>query len=280
MASPFFFVGKKETKELRPCQDYQYLNEGTIKNAYPLPLISDLIDKLKGATIFTKIDLRKGYNNIRIKEGDKWKGAFKTNKGLFKPLVMFFGMCNSPTTFQAMMNDILSDFLTKGWVVVYMDDILIFSKDQQEHQDRTRRLVQRLKDNDLYAKWEKSCFDVREVEFLGLVIHPDEVAMDPAKLNRIRDWPEPKTLKQVQSFLGFGNFYQKFIANYSSIARPLHRLTNKGVPFNWDTDCQTAFNTMKRKFIKAPVLLMPDSTKQFLLECDASLTACRAVLRQ
>jgi hypothetical protein len=133
MASPFFFVSKKDSDALRPCQDYRYLNDGTVKNVYPLPLVSDLLDKLKGANIFTKLDIRWGYHNIRIKEGDELKGAFKTNKGLFEPTVMFFGLCNSPATFQAMMNDIFRDMLNEGWLIIYMDDILIYSNDPEEH---------------------------------------------------------------------------------------------------------------------------------------------------
>jgi Reverse transcriptase (RNA-dependent DNA polymerase) len=128
MVSPFFFVAKKDSETLQPCQDYWYLNEGTVKNAYPLPLIRDLMDKLQGAQWFTKMDIRWGYHNIRIKDRDQWKAAFKTNRGLFEPMVMFFGLCNSPPTFQAMMNDIFKDMLHKGWVIIYMDDILIFSK--------------------------------------------------------------------------------------------------------------------------------------------------------
>jgi hypothetical protein len=134
MVSPFFFVSKKDTDALHPCQDYRYLNDGTVKNICPLPLISDLLNKLKGANIFTKLDIRWGYHNIRIKEGNKWKGAFKTNKGLFEPTVMFFGLCNSLATFQAIMNDIFRDMLNKGWLIIYMDDILIYSNDSEEHQ--------------------------------------------------------------------------------------------------------------------------------------------------
>ena len=124
MASPFFFVGKKD-RNLRPCQDYRYLNEGTVKNAYPLLLIADLVDQIKGYTRFTKMDVHAGYNNVRIKDGDQWKAAFKTNKGLFEPMVMFFGLCNSPATFQAMMNDIFADMIREGWLHIYMDDMLI-----------------------------------------------------------------------------------------------------------------------------------------------------------
>ncbi|GBE89865.1 Transposon Ty3-G Gag-Pol polyprotein [Sparassis crispa] len=141
MASPFFFVGKKDGA-LRPCQDYRYLNEGTVKNAYPLPLISELMDQLKGASIFTKMDLRSGYNNIRVKDGDQWKGAFKTNCRLFEPMVMFFGLCNSSATFQMMMNALFKDMIDEGWIVIYMDDILIFSNNLEEHHVRTRCVLQ------------------------------------------------------------------------------------------------------------------------------------------
>uniref|UniRef100_A0A0W0G3D4 Putative reverse transcriptase-rnase h-integrase n=1 Tax=Moniliophthora roreri TaxID=221103 RepID=A0A0W0G3D4_MONRR len=170
MASPFFFVAKKEKGALRPTQDYRELNKGTVKNAYPLPLISELLDKLKEATVFTKLDLHNGYNNIRIKDGDQWKAAFKTNCGLFEPTVMFFGLSNSPATFQAFMNGILSGFINEGWCVVYMDDILLFSKNQDKHRERTERLMCRLKKHNLFLKPEKCEFDVTEVIFLGMVI--------------------------------------------------------------------------------------------------------------
>jgi hypothetical protein len=173
MASPFFFIAKKEADALRPCQDYRYLNDRTVKNAYLLPLVSDLLDKLKGAKYFTKLDIRWGYHNIRIKKGDEWKGAFKKNRGLFEPTVMFFGLCNSLATFQSMINSIFNDFIEEGWIVIYMDDILLFSKDQQTHQERTQRVLQRLQEHDLYLKAEKCKFDVSKVEFLGLIIQPD-----------------------------------------------------------------------------------------------------------
>ena len=167
MALPFFFVSKKDSDTLWPCQDYQYLNNRTVKNTYPLPLVGDLLNKLKGACWFTKMDIWWGYNNVRIKEGDQWKAAFKTNKGLFKPMVMFFGLCNSPATFQAMMNETFWDMLDKGWIVIYMDDILIFSKNEEEHRKRTLHVLQRLKENNLSDKLLCS------VPFLGLRFFPE-----------------------------------------------------------------------------------------------------------
>uniref|UniRef100_A0A0W0GD21 Uncharacterized protein n=1 Tax=Moniliophthora roreri TaxID=221103 RepID=A0A0W0GD21_MONRR len=262
MASPFFFVGKKEKGKLRPTQDYRRLSHGTVKNVYSLPLVSDLIDRLNGATIFSKLDLRNGYNNVRIKDGDQWKAAFKTNRGLFEPTVMFFGLMNSPATFQAFMDDVLQDFMAEGWCLVYMDDILIYSQNEEQHRERTMRLLQRLKEQDLYLKPHKCKFDVHEIDFLGLVIRPGQIAMDPT------------------NFTGFTNFYRKFIGNYSAIAKPLYDLTKKGVPFNWTTECDQAFNTLKRRFQQEPVLRLPDPARAFVIETDASKWASGGVLRQ
>ncbi|ESK83158.1 hypothetical protein Moror_14995 [Moniliophthora roreri MCA 2997] len=280
MASPFFFVGKKEKGKLRPTQDYRRLNHGTVKNAYPLPLVSDLIDKLNGATIFSKLDLRNGYNNVRIKDGDQWKAAFKTNRGLFEPTVMFFGLMNSPATFQAFMDDVLQDFMAEGWCLVYMDDILIYSQNPEQHRERTLRLLQRLKEQDLYLKPHKCKFDVNEIDFLGLVIKPGQIAMDPTKLSGISEWPAPRTVTGVRSFTGFTNFYRKFIGNYSAIAKPLYDLTKKGVPFEWTKECEDAFCTLKRRFQQEPVLRLPDPTRAFIIETDASKWASGGVLQQ
>ena len=223
MASPFFFVAKK-SRDLQPCQDYWWLNEGTIKNSYPLPLISDLVDQLKGAKYFTKLDVRWGYNDVRIKDGDQWKVAFKTSRGLFKPTVMFFRMCNSPATFQAMMDDVFWDMKAKGWIIIYMDDIFIFTKELQWNIKYTKRTLQWLQDNDLYLKPEKCTFWMMKVEHLGLVIQDNLISMDPVKLNGIKDWLTPTTVKQVQSFLGFGNYYRRFIYGYGNLTRPLNDL--------------------------------------------------------
>lgn len=279
MASPLFFVGKKDGS-LRPCQDYRYLNEGTIKNAYPLPLVAELVDKLQGAKIFSKLDLRSGYNNVRIKDGDQWKAAFKTHRGLFEPMVMFFGLCNSPGTFQAMMNALFKDMIDEGWIVIYMDDILIFSKDQKTHEERTRRVLQRLQENDLFLKLEKCTFDAPEVEYLGMIIRENQLAMDPVKLKGIKDWKEPTDVKGVRSFLGFGNFYRRFIDHFSDVAKPLNDLTRKNTKWEWTSACQQAFDTLKDKFTTAPVLLMPDPLKPFFIESDASDFASGAILRQ
>src|SRR5271170_3148133 len=188
MASPFFYV-KKKTGDLRPCQDYQYPNDWTVKNAYPLPLISTIMDKLKGAKYFTKLDVQWGYNNIRIREGDKWKAAFKTNQGLFKPTVMFFGLTNSPATFQNMMNDLFNG--------IYLDDILIGVDSLEELRRETNKVLEILANNDLYLKPGKCEFEQERIEYLGVIISKGHAEMDPAKVAGIIDWPEPKTVKEV-----------------------------------------------------------------------------------
>ena len=177
MASPFF-VDKKDGK-LRPCQDYRYLNEHTVKNAYPLPLISELLDKLKGARFFTKLDIRWGYNNVRIRDGDQWKAAFKTNRGLFEPTVMFFGLCNSPTTFQAMMDDIIEDMISERIIIVYMDNIFIFAPDKAILTENTRKVLRRLQNNALFLKPTKCEFYKTKVEYLGMIIEEGKISMDP-----------------------------------------------------------------------------------------------------
>jgi len=285
MASPLFFVSKKDGK-FRPTQDYRYLNQWTVKNAYPLPLISEIMDRVKaaGAKYFTKLDVRWGYNNVRIKEGDEWKAAFKTSMGLFEPTVMFFGLCNSPATFQAMMDSIFKDEVSEGWIIVYMDDILIFSKDKKTLEEQTKHILQKLRDNDLYLKPGKCFFCKEKIEYLGMIIEEGQISMDPTKLKGIRDWPEPKTTKQTRSFLGFGNFYRRFIRKYSEIVRPMNELlgkiNGKDKPFTWTTEAQKAFEILKKRFTEEPVLIIADQMKPFQIECDASKYASGAVLTQ
>ena len=278
-ASPFFFVGKKDGK-LRPVQDYRILNSQTVKNTYPLPLISETIDKLRGAKYYTKMDVRWGYNNIRIKEGDEWKAAFKTEKGLFEPTVMFFGLCNSPATFQSMMNHIFRDLIDQGVVVVYMDDILIFTRDLEQHRKITEQVLQILQEHDLYLKPEKCEFEVTSIEYLGLVIGHNSVQMDKVKVKGVLEWPTPTKVKEVQAFLGFANFYRRFIKDFSKKARPLTQLTRKDIDWEWGNEAQTAFDEIKNAFISAPILVMPDPSKPMRIETDASDYAWGSVLSQ
>jgi hypothetical protein len=240
MASPFFFMDKKDGK-LRPVQDYRALNNITIKNAAPLPLIPELIDKLLGAIYFTKLDIHWGYNNIQIKLGDEYKAAFKTPLGLFEPTVMTFGLCNAPATFQTFMNKIFEDLIDEGHVVVYLDDILIFSDNLDQLDQLTHEVLSRLEKYDLYLKPEKCVFAQTSIEYLGIIIANGQVRMDPAKLAGITSWPTPRTVKQVQAFLGFCNFYRRFIQGFSQIARSLFELTKKGAPFHWERSQESAF---------------------------------------
>ena len=206
IASPYFI--KKANGTLRPVQDYCKLNDFTIKNRYLLPLIKELINKLRGAQYFTKLDIRWGYNNIRIKEGEKWKATFRTNKGLFEPTVMFFGLCNSPSTFQRMMNEILRDLINEGHIVVYLDDILVFTKDLQEHCQSAHQMLTRLQEHHLYLKGTKCFFKEREISYLRLIVGSGIIKMDPKKIKAVKEWAIPKTKRELQAFIRFFNYYR------------------------------------------------------------------------
>ena len=258
-------------------QDYRYLNEHTVKNNYPLPLIRQLSEKLQGAKLFPKMDLQWGYNNVRIKEGDEWKAAFTCHRGSFEPLVMYFGLCNSPTTFQAMINKIFADM--EDVIVVYIDDLLIFTKtnNQEEHDRIVLEVLQQLEEHDLFVKPEKCSFQVKEVEFLGMTVSAEGIEINNDKVKAILEWPILKTVHGVCSFLGLANLYQRFIKNYAQVAHPLNDLTKKDQAFEWKESQQTAFNTLKQCFTTAPILAFPDIDKQFR-ETDASDFATGAVL--
>jgi len=279
MASPVFFIKKKDGT-LQLVQDYWALNAMTVKNKYPLPLISELINKLRGAKYFTKLDVRWGFNNVRMKEGDEWKAAFQTNRGLFKPLVMFFGLCNSPAMFQTMMDDIFDGLITEGVVVVYLDDILIFTETLEEHRRITRRVMELLRKNNLFLKPEKCEFEKTEVEYLGVIISQNSVKMDPAKVAGVTEWPIPSSRKEVQSFLGFTNFYCRFIKGFSHLARPLFDLTWKDTEWRWGVEEQSAFNSLKEQITTAPILALPENSRPFQIEADSSDFTTRAVLSQ
>jgi hypothetical protein len=279
MASPVFFIKKKDGK-LRLVQDYRRLNKITIKNRYPLPLAADIVNRLTGAQLFTKFDVRWGYHNIRIKSGDEWKAAIITNRMEVEPTVMGFGMTNSPATFQSLMNSVFADLIAIGIVAVYMDDILIYTPTLAEHRKIVREVLQRLQDHDLYLKPEKCEFEKQEIEYLGMIIRQGEVCMDPGKVSAVRDWPTPTTLRDVRAFIGFSNFYRRFIKDFSSIARPLHDLTKKDVPWQWHAEQQHAFDTLKEKFCQEPILKVYDPNLETRVEVDASGYATGGILSQ
>ncbi|XDV17726.1 hypothetical protein PO909_023545 [Leuciscus waleckii] len=274
----FFFVGKKDGS-LRPCIDYRGLNNITVKNTYPLPLMSSAFERLQGATLFTKLDLRNAYHLVRIREGDEWKTAFNTPRGHFEYLVMPFGLSNSPAVFQALVNDVLRD-LVDQFIYVYLDDILIFSSSLQEHVQHVRRVLQRLLENGLFVKAEKCEFHAQSVQFLGYVISSEGIRMDPDKVKAVIEWPIPDSRKALQRFLGFANFYRRFIRNFSQLAAPLTALTSSRTTFRWTDAAGSAFAKLKDRFVSAPILIAPDSSRQFVVEVDASEVGVGAVLSQ
>jgi len=252
----------------------------TVKNKYPLPLISELVSQLRGAKYFTKLDVHWGFNNVCIKPEDEWKAAFQTNRGLFEPLVMFFGMTNSPATFQTMMNDIFRDLIAEGIMVVYLDDILIFTRMEEEHAKAIRRVLQVLQEHKLFLRPEKCKFCKEQIEYLGLVISENEVSMDPVKVAGVREWPTPENKTDVQAFLGFVNFYHRFIWDFSAKARPLFDLTRSEQVWMWSGREQTAFEDLKIAVTTAPVLMSPQDSEPFWVEVDGSDFATGAVLSQ
>ena len=274
----FFFVDKKDGS-LRPCIDYRGLNDITAKNRYPLPLLTSAFELLQGATVYTKLDLRNAYHLVRIREGDEWKTAFNTPTGHYEYLVMPFGLTNAPAVFQALVNDVLRDMLNK-FVFVYLDDILIFSRTLSEHTRHVQLVLNRLLENSLYVKAEKCDFHARSVAFLGYIVAEGGIQMDPAKVSAVTLWPTPENRKTLQQFLGFANFHRKFIRNYSTVASPLTALTSPKQPFIWTSAARNAFSTLKSHFTSAPILQMPDSDRQFVVEVDASDVGVGAVLSQ
>ena len=290
-AAPILFVPKKDGSD-RLCVDYRGLNKVTIKNRYPLPLISELLDRLGHAKVFSKLDLRDAYHRLRIKEGDEWKTAFKTRYGLFEYMVMPFGLANAPATFQAYIHKALGH-LVDSICIVYLDDILIYSKDETEHEKHVKMVLQRLREYALYAKPSKCTFHTKEVEFLGFVVNTNGVTMDANRVRSIREWPAPTTHREVQVFLGFANFYRRFIWNYSALARPLNRMLaggevdktkkkNKVIrgPFKWGPKEAESFDAIRNAFACAPLLRHFDPAQPILVITDASDAAQGGILLQ
>ncbi|KAL0174051.1 hypothetical protein M9458_030019 [Cirrhinus mrigala] len=274
----FFFVKKKDG--LRPCIDYRGLNDITTKYRYPLPLVPAALEQLRTSRIFTKLDLRSAYNLIRIRAGDEWKTAFSTTSGHYEYTVMPFGLANSPSFFQAFINDVFRDMLNR-WVIVYIDDILVYSNTYAEHIAHVRAVLQRLISHQLYAKEEECEFHLDKISFLGYVISPEGVSMDEQKVNAVLNWPRPKTLKELQRFLGFSNFYRRFIRHFSTVAAPLAAMVKRGTSrLTWSEPALQAFNDLRQRFTSAPVLHHPDPDKPFIVEVDASSTGVGAVLSQ
>ncbi|KAJ0445511.1 putative nucleotidyltransferase, Ribonuclease H [Helianthus annuus] len=276
--APILFVKKKDGS-MRLCIDYRELNKVTIKNRYPLPRIDDLFDQLQGASYFSKIDLRSGYHQLKVKDEDVHKTAFRTRYGHFEFLVMPFGLTNAPAAFMDLMNRVCKPYLDK-FVIVFIDDILIYSKSQADHEKHLRCILKLLHQEKLYAKFSKCEFWLREVQFLGHVVSERGIQVDPAKVEAVMNWQEPKTPTEIRSFLGLAGYYRHFIENFSRIVAPLTSLTRKNIKFNWGPKQQEAFDILKQKLSNAPVLTLPEGMEEFVVYCDASHTGMGCVLMQ
>jgi hypothetical protein len=256
---PALFVKKKDNS-LRLCVDYRPLNAVTIKNKYPLPRIDILFDQLAGAKVFSKIDLRSGYHQIKIRPSDILKTAFSTRYGLYEYLVMSFGLTNAPAYFMYLMNSIFMQELDK-FVVVFIDDILIYSKNSEDHAKHLHVILQRLRDHHLYAKFSKCEFWLDTVKFLGHTISDDGISVDPSKVQEVMDWKTPTSVHQIRSFLGLAGYYRCFIPDFSRIAKPMTELLKKGVKFSWDQKCEDAFHILRNiiftLIIKASSISLP-----------------------
>ncbi|KAF4546986.1 Transposon Tf2-5 polyprotein-like protein 3 [Elsinoe fawcettii] len=282
--APILFVPKKDGS-LRLCVDYRGLNEITIKNRHPLPLISETLDRLGRAKWFSKLDLKDAYHRIPIKRGDEWKTAFRTRYGHFEYLVMPFGLTNAPATFQAYINRALGG-LVDDICVVYLDDILIYSDTREGHVRHVCEVLERLRRYKLYASKKKCDFFTTEVEFLGYIVTTAGVSMDPRRVIAIKDWPQPKSFHEVQQFTGFTNFYRCFVRHYSKIISPLNALMKgakkgrKHGPFTWGASEQQAFEDIRDAFTRAPILRHYDPAAPLRIESDASKFAVAAILSQ
>ncbi len=238
------------------------------------------LEQLRKARFFTKLDLRSAYNLIRIRAGDEWKTAFSTTTGHYEYRVMPFGLANSPSTFQSFINDVFRDMLNR-FVIVYINDILVYSKTLEEHIHQVRSVLRRLIKHQLYAKLEKCEFHTTSVAFLGYIISPEGIAMDENKVNAVINWPCPKNLNELQRFLGFANFYRRFIRGFSSVAAPLTSMTQRiSHRLHWTPSAVEAFDQLKHRFTTAPILHHPDPDLPFIIEVDASNIGIGAILSQ
>ena len=271
----------KKNGTLRMCIDYRQLNKVTIKNKYPLPRIDDLFDQLQGSSFFSKIDLRSGYHQLRVRDRDVPKTAFRTRYGHYEFLVMSFGLTNAPAAFMDLMNRVFREYLD-SFVIVFIDDILIYSKTKEEHAQHLRLTLQVLRQHQLYAKFSKCEFWLRSVTFLGHVVSDQGVEVDPRKTEAVKKWTKPLTPTDIRSFLGLAGYYRRFVEGFSSIAAPLTALTKKKSKYEWTETCEKSFQELKDRLTSAPVLTLPKSGENYTVYCDASTVSlgcflCRLV---
>ncbi|KAI3822129.1 hypothetical protein L1987_09710 [Smallanthus sonchifolius] len=276
--APVLFVKKKDGS-MRMCIDYRELNKCTVKNKYPLPRIDDLFDQLQGASWFSKIDLRSGYHQLKVREEDIPKTAFRTRYGHFEFRVMSFGLTNAPAEFMDLMNRVCRPMLDRS-VIVFIDDILIYSKNEGDHACHLKEVLEALKKEKLYAKFSKCAFWLREVQFLGHVINPNGIMVDPAKIVTVREWNIPKTPTEIRSFLGLAGYYRRFIQDFSKIASPLTKLTRKEVKYEWGSTQDEAFKELKKRLTQAQVLALPEGNEDIVVYSDASGQGLGCVLMQ
>ncbi|KAI0996693.1 hypothetical protein K3495_g11489 [Podosphaera aphanis] len=277
-AAPVLFV-KKSNGDLRFCIDCRGLNEITVRNRHSLPLISETLSQLSQAKFYTKLDVISAFNKLRIKEGDEWKAAFTCRYGLFEPLVLPFGLCNGPASFQAYINHALRGLLEQH-CTAYMDDILIYSSNLTDHRQHVRTVLDRLREHGLQVDISKCSFETTSVTYLGLVVSTQGISMDPNKVACVQEWPTPRSVRDIQRFLGFANFYRRFIPEFSRLAAPLTSLTKKGAQFAWDSTCESSFQQIKRAFKDETMLAHFDPHRQTVLETDASDYVTAAILSQ
>jgi hypothetical protein len=291
--APILFVKKKDGS-LRLCVDYRGLNKITIKNRHPLPLITESLERLAAAKYYTKLDVREAYHRIRIREGDEWKTAFRTRYGHFEYMVMPFGLTNAPAQFQAYINETLAG-LVDVTCIVYLDDILIFSDTEEEHEHHVKEVLQRLREAKLYVKLSKCEWHTQRTEYLGYIVEPRGISVDPERVKTISDWPMPRTVREIRVFIGFMNYYRRFIAGFSRIALPLTKLTQKGpnaargghaqrkeesqtIPLG--ADGNQAFKQLKNAFLQVPILAHFERDRETHVEVDASGGAISGILSQ
>jgi hypothetical protein len=276
--APVLFVPKKNGK-IRFCVDYRQLNDRTIKSTYPLPNIENIMENLQGMKYFSKIDLSQGYHQVKVHTDDIYKTAMNTRYGQYEWLVMNFGLTNAPATFMQLLHSIFHDLLDVS-MIVFIDDILIFSKTLEEHRKHVDQVLERLWQNQLFANWEKCAFNTDKVDYCGVNVSAKGISVHQDKVQAVSEWPIPKSVRDIRSFLGLAGYYRRFIPNYAAIARPMTALTKKDVTFDFNEDCVKSFETLKERLRNAPVLILPDQTKPYTIVPDSSGYAVGGIIMQ